>query len=77
MNLIAINPKNQSKVNRILAWATKYDIANNNRDIADGDGDDKAYKKYDRQCQMMFDKYLELMDDLPKGQQKAIEKLWS
>ena len=69
----AINPKNQSKVNKAISWLTKYNLANDQRDIADGNGDEKAFNKLDTKCQNAFDKYLCACDDLPKNQIKAIE----
>jgi len=75
MELIAINPKNQSKVNRAISWAMKYDVANDQRTIAEDNDDDKAFNKLDRQCDKAFEKFYDLMDELPKGQRKAIEKI--
>ena len=75
MELIAINPKNQSKVNRAISWAMKYDLANDQRTIAEDNDDDKAFNKLDRQCDKAFEKFYDLMDELPKGQRKAIEKI--
>jgi hypothetical protein len=78
MNTItAINPKNQSLVNKATAWLVKYNKANDQRNDADADlnnigGTHKIYDKYDRLCEKTFDKFLEYMDELPKGQQKAI-----
>jgi len=76
MELTAINPKNQSKVNRCLSWAVKYDVANDQRNTAEDNDDDKAYNKYDRQCIRAWDKFQDIIEDLPKGQQNAIWKLW-
>ena len=76
MNLLtAINPKNQSKVNRAISWAQKYDVANDQRTIAEDNDDDKAFNKFDRQCDKAVDRFYDLMDELPKGQCKAIEKI--
>ena len=73
MILKAINPKNQSLVNKAINWLVKHNSFNDLRDIADGEGDDKAYSKWDKKCVHSFDMYLEYLYDLPKGQQKAIE----
>jgi hypothetical protein len=73
----AINPKNQSLVNKAISWLVKYERYNDLRDIADGDGDDKAYKAADKLCQNSWDKYLGYMEELPKNQQKAIEKAFN
>lgn len=72
-----INPKNKSLVNRAVSNLIKYNEANRLRDIADGDGDEKAFRKLDRRCETLFDKYLSIVDELPKNQVKLIEKaLW-
>lgn len=70
----AINPKNQSLVNKALQWLKKYNDADNLRNNADGEGDEKAYRKYDRECERAFDKFLEYMSEMPKNQQSAIYK---
>lgn len=72
--LKAINPKNQSIVNRALKHLAKYDLMNDARDKAYGEGDAIAHRKYDKACEAAFEKYFEAMHSLPKGQQKAIEK---
>jgi hypothetical protein len=69
----AINPKNQSLVNKALKYNQKYDELNVLRSNADDAGDVKAFNKLDRQCAQAFDKYLDVMAELPKYQQKAIE----
>ena len=50
MVLQAIKSKNQSKVNRALNWLIKYNTANDMRNDADGDGNEKMYNKYDKVC---------------------------
>lgn len=77
MEIKIINPKNKSLVNRAVSNLIKYNEANRLRDIADGDGDDKAFRKLERRCEVLFDKYLSIVDELPKNQVKLIEKaLW-
>jgi hypothetical protein len=71
--LTSINKKHQSKVNRAINWLVKHNEANTLRDHADGDGDEKAIKKYDRICELTFDKYLDIVSELPKGEVKRIE----
>jgi len=41
--------------------------------MADGNGDDKAYKTIDRICGRLFNEYLEIVSELPKGEVKQIE----
>ena len=72
-----INPKNTSLVNRAVKILEKYNEADWLRCCADGDGDEKAFRKLDRRCETLFDKYQSIVDELPKNQVKLIEKaLW-
>lgn len=70
----AINKKHQAIVNRAVKWLEKYNEANNQRDIADGNGDEKLYRKYDRMCEKTWDKYEECTSELPKREVEQIEK---
>lgn len=70
----AINKAHQSKVNRACAWLSKYNSLNDLRDIADGEGNEKEYRKLDRQCANAFDKYLDILDELPSREKNNIEK---
>lgn len=72
--LTAINKKHQAKVNRAINWLIKYSEANDLRNIADGEGDEKLYNKYDRICINAFDKYLEIISELPSREVAKIEK---
>ena len=71
--IIAINKVHQSKVNRATQWLSKYNEFNNQRDMADGNDDEKMYKKFDRLCANSFDKYLWIVDELPKREKVNIE----
>jgi len=73
MNLAAINKTHQSKVNKAIKYLVKYNTLNNLRDIADNDGEEKTYRKLDRQCADVFDKYLDVIDELPKREKINIE----
>lgn len=73
-SIIALNKVYQSKVNRAITWNNKYDALNRLREIADGDGDEKLERKIDRQCSIAYDKYLEIVYDLPKREQINIDK---
>ena len=74
MIIKAITKKNQVTVNRAINWLIKYNTSNDLRDLAYNEYDTKAYRKYDRVCEKAFDKYLEYMEELPKREQKQIEK---
>lgn len=68
------NKANYSQTKKAIDWLIKHNEANRLRDIADGDGDMKAYDKAERQCERTFDKYLDAIDELPNYQVKLIEK---
>ena len=74
MSITAINPKYQSLVNRAVNWLTKYNELDNQRNVADSNGDDRLYAKLDKKCQNAFDKYLECAEELPSREQSQIEK---
>jgi hypothetical protein len=71
----AINPKNQSLVNKAVKYLQKYYELNDLRNVADDNGAEKELKKYNRMCEDVFDKYLDALAELPKGQQQIIDKL--
>ena len=72
--LTAINPKHQKAVNKAVKALMAYNAYNDLRDKADGEGDDKSFRKYDRLCESSFDKYLDIVVELPKRERDAIEK---
>jgi Mg/Co/Ni transporter MgtE len=75
--LEAINPKNQKLVNKILKANAYYEHYNNLREAAyelEGGNIIKAYKEADKKCEKYFNQILELCDDLPSNQRRAILK---
>ena len=74
MTITAINKKNQRQVNKAVKFLVKYNELNDLRNIADGNGNEREYNKYDRQCGKAFDNYLEAICDLPKREITQIEK---
>ena len=70
----AINQKYQSIVNKCVSWLEKYNEYNTQRDIADGNGDEKLFNKWDRKCVNAYDKYLDYADELPKRELEQIEQ---
>jgi hypothetical protein len=74
MEIVAINKKNQTLVNRAVRSLISYNIYNDLRDLADNDGDTKLYVKYNRLCENTFDKFLGYCDELPKREVEQIKK---
>lgn len=69
----ALNPKNQSKLNKVVKALTRYNELNDARGVAENNDDERLERKLNRQCESAWDKYLEYMDELPKYQQKLVE----
>lgn len=69
----AKTPQNQAILNRTVKALVKYNNLNNQRDLADNDGDEKLFNKLDKQCEVAFDNYLELADELPKYERVKLE----
>ena len=70
----AINKLHQSKVNKAVEWIIKYNAFNDLRNLAYDMDDEKIVRQYDRKCENAFDKYLTIVDELPKRERKQIEK---
>jgi len=70
----AINQKHQSKVNRAIKALVKYNELNDLRDKASDMGEDREFKKLDNLCGKYFDKYLDIVDELPARERNNIEK---
>jgi hypothetical protein len=66
--------KNRVLFNKVVKALNNYNVLNNLRDSADNEGNDKEFKKLDNKCLNAFDKYLELLEQLPKYEQVRIEK---
>ena len=52
----AINPKNQTTVNRAIQCLEKYKRADILRNVADGEGNEKEFNKHERECEKTFNK---------------------
>ena len=72
MKAIAINPKYQKKVDRIMLWNDKYDVLINSIDKADTM---KEVDKIGAKAERAYDRMLDLIQDLPKAEQNQIYKL--
>jgi uncharacterized protein HemY len=66
--------KNSKLFNKVLKALNNYNKLNNLRDEADNNGNEKEYKKLNKRCEISFSNYMELLEELPKYEQKRIEK---
>lgn len=74
MKIVAINKLHQSKVNRAVNVLIKYNEANDLRNLSHDSDDEKLYNKYNRLCEKYFDRYLDLVTEMPKRERQNIEK---
>lgn len=70
-----INPKHLKTVNRCLRALDRYNELNDMRNDAENNGDERTVRKLERKCEEVFDRYLNYLHELPKNQQKQIEKI--
>jgi len=72
----AINKKNQPLVNKAVRLLIQYNELNDKRDVIENnEGDDTTtFRRIDRKCELVFDKYQDACLDLPIRETKAIEK---
>jgi hypothetical protein len=75
IRIIAKTKKNQSNLNKAIEWGLKHNAANDMRNRADDNGDLKAYKAANKLCENTFEKYLDYLSELPKSEQKRVEKI--
>ena len=72
--------KNKVLFNKVIKSLEKYNQLNNSKDKLIDTIDDvylnnnKEYNKLSNKCTIAFDKYLELLNELPKYEQIRIEK---
>jgi hypothetical protein len=76
MQIIAINKKHQSKVNKASKWILKYNALNDLRDKADNNGEILEVRRLSRKCAGAFDSYLEIVNELPLREKAQIDKIF-
>ena len=76
MQIIAINKKHQSKVNKAGKWILKYNALNDLRDKADNNGEILEVRRLNRKCADAFDSYLEIVNELPLREKAQIDKIF-
>ena len=79
-NVIAKNPKHQKLVDRVVQWDIKYELADDQCNLASDNTecdyyeDDKLWQKWNRVCESTYDKYLTYLEELPLSEVKNVEK---
>ncbi len=74
--ITALNKKHQRLVSLAYNYLAHYDQNNTLRDMASDNGDDWEYRRHDRICIKVFNKYLEVLARLPKREADRIEKIY-
>lgn len=72
--LPAINKKYQSKVNWAIKYLIQYSQLVDQINKADGNEDVKTVEKLEKLSAKIFDKYLDIVTELPKREMENIEK---
>jgi hypothetical protein len=72
--LTSVNKVHQSKVNKAVKYLIKYNELNDLRNVAYDQCDEKLESRINRKCELAFDKYLDIVTELPKRERDNIEK---
>lgn len=72
--IYAINTEYQSEVEEAFELLVILNEFDNKRTNAEAQDDLVAYKVYDKQCERVFNEYLEVIEDLPKEEIDNIDE---
>jgi len=71
----AKSKQNQRNLTQAIFHGMRYNELVNLSQEAENNGDDKLQRKYERMQSAAFDKHLEALYELPKYEQKRVEKI--
>lgn len=74
ITITAVNKKHQKQVNKAVKALINYNNLNDLRNLAYDECDDKLTERFDRKCELAWDKYYDAIYDLPKRELDKIEK---
>ena len=74
ITITAVNKKHQKQVNKAVKCLLAYNNLNDLRNLAYDECDDKLTERFDRKCELAWDKYYDARFDLPKREVDQIEK---
>jgi len=72
--IYAINTEYQSEVEEAFELLVILNEFDNKRTNAEAQDDLVSYKVYDKQCERVFNEYLEVIEDLPKEEIDNIDE---
>lgn len=70
----AINTEYQSQVEEAFELLSIYNEFDNRRTDAEAQDDHENFKVYDKQCERVFNDYLEAIEDLPQDEIDNIDE---
>ena len=70
----AIRNTNQKAVEKAFKLLSKYNELDNQRNTAEAMDDERAYNKFDKQCEQTFERYLEAIQGLAKDEIDNIDE---
>ena len=74
ITITAVNKKHQKQVNKAVKCLIAYNALNDLRNLAYDKCDDKLTERFDRKCELAWDKYYDAIYELPKRELDKIEK---
>jgi putative IMPACT (imprinted ancient) family translation regulator len=74
MTITAVNKKHQKQVNKAVKFLIAYNSLNDLRNLCYDECNEKLTAKFDRQCELAWDRYYDARYELPKREVDQIEK---
>tara|TARA_R110000851_G_C13098304_1_gene567821 strand:+ start:136 stop:381 length:246 start_codon:yes stop_codon:yes gene_type:complete len=74
MSILAVNKKYQTRINKVVTVLTKYNVANKERDNFERENEFKQWNRFNNICEKFWDKFEDLLSELPKGEQRKVLK---
>ena len=72
--LTARTKKNQTNINKAVYWGKRYEELVNLGYNAENNDDFKLQRKYERKQEDAWNKFVDYFNELPKSEQKRVEK---
>ena len=73
--LTAKTKTNQSTLNKAIAWGRKYNAVVDAINLAEDAGDERQARLLRRKEEEIYDRYVNFLEELPKYEQRKVEKL--
>jgi|DEB19_MinimDraft_3_1074340.scaffolds.fasta_scaffold00312_22 hypothetical protein len=73
--LTAKTRANQSTLNKAISWGRKYNQVVDAINLAEDAGDERKARLLRRKEEEIYDRYVNYLEELPKYEQRKVEKL--